>query len=103
MSSIKTIKVTFDLSIFDGLIDADAADESASMNKYAELILAALRAAYPEARISVGYDPRTGGGDSLQILDADGDGVWDYSQTDAVREVIGRVFEAFDWYVPASS
>jgi hypothetical protein len=102
MSTIKTIKVQFDLGIFEGLLDGHEADESASLNKYAELILDALRAAYPEARIEVSCDPRTSGGDSIEILDAEGDTV-SYRETDAVREVINAVWARFDWFVPSDS
>jgi hypothetical protein len=75
--------------------DSGGYDEKASAEKYAELAEAALRKAYPDAKVKLvrGINDRT------VVIDTDG-----YPDTDeaqAVDQIVAGVYESFKWLVSA--
>lgn len=92
------IKIQFSDDSLWGSDDPESGgyDEKASAEKYAEMIEAALRGAYPNARITVirGLNDRT------EIYDTEG--LPDSEERPFVDDIIGRVYHSWEWCVDAN-
>jgi hypothetical protein len=93
-----TIRVHTDLDLTSNLLDP--ADAGACLVAYCDQLFAALRAAYPDARVYCTFARRTGGGGSYSVEDAEG--CPDHHERDRVRQIANDVYETWEWFRPAN-
>lgn len=74
-------------------------DDSASAERYAELVTEALTRLYPSADVSVVYDTDSSGVLPYDLQAAVND--WqDHPEIPTIQDAAGKVYQAFDWLVP---
>lgn len=95
-----TIKVHTDTDLLNWFADDERKiDTRASLESYSDAVFEKLAAEYPDADLSVTWSHRTGGANSVEVLDEESNAVSDYAITDRVNALIGRVFESSDTWV----
>lgn len=98
MSNVTMIEYT----VADGNVlgdDLDGVNVEASLNRLASRIDAALRAAYPDAQITVDRANASGAFDELRAESDDPDGWVDDETIEQIKEVADAVWDGGDWYV----